>query len=240
MKHKGIWIISIILLIVIAIMIWAYPKFLFAKAILSLKEVDSVHMEGTFRLSKEDYELELQGTANYANHFIHSSLSTNYSWNPLKAEMYIGLHKKDVDFYLTTNVSEEWVKSNQKLESGSGFDDISISDIHFQKVKSDRKGELKYKVTLSKEMFQNLLASISKDSEVEEKMVVYFYVKDSVLSGIKIEDKILLSKKDNLYISNIDLKLTSFNGVADIVLPKEIEENSKEIDKNVLETLFSK
>lgn len=240
MKHKKIWIISIILLVIVMFLWWLIPKILFLKALISLKDVDSVHIEGTFTLSNQNYQLELQGNANYANDTIHASLSTNYDWNPLKAEMYIGLEKKDIHFYLTTNLIEEWVTSSQNVTNVEKSQNISLKDIGFQKIKSDKKGESKYKIQLSKELFFSFASSYFKDSgDISDTITLYIYTKDNEISGIASPEKFMFAKDDNLSISNIDLSFSNWNGISDIKIPNEVKESSKVIDKNVLKILFS-
>lgn len=239
MKHKGIWIAGIILVVVIGIILWLYPKFVLVKAVINFSNIDSIHVEGTLTLKKDSYELDLKGNANYSNNVLNAKLSTDYLWNPLNAELYVDF-SKNVKFYLTTNVSNEWISSTQKKSEDLAPSDISLKDISFKKVNSDRKGEKKYRITISEETFENMLSSYLKNaSSTSDKVTIYIYVKDGNISGIKVKDKILISKEDNLYLSDIDLTFSSWNGISTITISEDIKENSKEIDKNVLETLFS-
>ncbi len=238
MKHKRVWIVGILLSIVVVLIFWIYPKIVFVKAISNFLEIDSIHVEGSLTLGNNSYELDLKGTANYSNDMLYSKFSTDYLWNPLQAELYVD--KKDLKFYLTTNMNEEWVSSKQNKMSGGTSFNLSFKDINFKKVKSDRKGETKYRLTLSKKMFLTILSSYLKNSDYEkENFIMYFYTKNGNISGIEVNDKIILSKENNLYLSNIDLHFSSWNRISMITIPAEVIENSKEIDKNVFETLFS-
>lgn len=244
MKHKGIWIVGILLLIVIGLGLWIYPKVVFVKAVLSFSKVDSVHIEGTLTLSNGEYDLDLQGTANYNNHILHGDFSTDYLWNPVSSELYVDTNHSAIRFYLTTNLSNNWITSSQKINGDFGSKlkstDISFKDIRFKKVKSDRNKEKKYQIRVSKKAVLPFLTSYVKNSEnMPEIITFYIYLKDNSISGLTIPDKIILSEEDNLYLSNIDLRFSSWNGISTIEIPSNVKEKSKEIEENVLETLFS-
>ncbi len=241
MKHKRIWFASIILVIVVGLILWIYPKIIFINAVIKFSKIDSVHIEGTLRLSNEFYDIDLKGMANYSNNNLYSKLSTDYLWNPLSAELYVELNKQNANFYLSTSIHKEWICSSHQQEVSIRNKEISLNDISFKKVNSDRPNEKKYKVTIGKDTFQNLLSSYLKNLDYKkDELNIYLYVREGKISGLQLKDKILLSKEDNLYLSDIDLKFSSWNGVSDIIVSNEIKENSKEVDKNVLETLFSK
>ncbi len=238
MKHKRIWIVGILLSIVVVLIFWIYPKIVFVKAVSNFLEIDSLHVEGSLTLGHNSYELDLKGTANYSNNILYSKLSTNYLWNPLQVELYVD--RKDLKFYLSTSLTNEWVYSKQDKINSVSSNKVSMKDIHFKKVNSDRTGEKKYQITVSKEIFLSFLSSYLKNSDYEEDTVImYLYTDGGNITGIKIADRVVLSKEDGLYLSNIDIRFSSWNGISTITVPNEIIENSKKIDKNVLETLFS-
>ena len=139
--------------------------------------------------------------------------------------------KSDVKSYLSTNLSNNWVFHKKKLSN----QDLKIfkKDIDFKKVKSDRKGEKKFRIEISGETLASLLPHSSN------KITLYLYLKGDKISGIQTSDKIILSEEENLYVSNIHLTFSSWNTISSITIPEDIEKNSKAIDKNVLETLFS-
>ncbi len=231
MKHKRIVIISVLVLILGMLAFLIYPKLLLVKAIINFTELESVHIEGTFKLSNEQYEIDLKGNANFSNSIFHADLSTDYIWNPIHAELYMNKDKSDVKSYLSTNLSNNWVFHKRKLSN----QDLKISkkDIDFEKVKSDRKGEKKFRIEISGETLASLLPHSSN------KITLYLYLKGDKISGIQTYDKIILSEEENLYVSNIYLTFSSWNTISSITIPEDIEKNSKAIDKNVLETLFS-
>lgn len=231
MKHKRIVIISVLVLILGMLAFLIYPKLLLVKAIINFTELESVHIEGTFKLSNEQYEIDLKGNANFSNSIFHADLSTDYIWNPIHAELYMNKDKSDVKSYLSTNLSNNWVFHKRKLSN----QDLKISkkDIDFEKVKSDRKGEKKFRIEISGETLASLFPHSSN------KITLYLYLKGDKISGIQTSDKIILSEEENLYVSNIYLTFSSWNTISSITIPEDIEKNSKAIDKNVLETLFS-
>ena len=224
MKHKRIGIISVLVLILGMLAFLIYPRLLLVKAIINFTELESVHIEGTFKLSNEQYEIDLKGNANFSNSIFHADLSTDYIWNPIHAELYMNKDKSDVKSYLSTNLSNNWVFHKKKLFK---------KDIDFKKVKSDRKGEKKFRIEISGETLASLLPHSSN------KITLYLYLKGDKISGIQTSDKIILSEEENLYVSNIHLTFSSWNTISSITIPEDIEKNSKAIDKNVLETLFS-
>ena len=65
MKHKRIGIISVLVLILGMLAFLIYPRLLLVKAIINFTELESVHIEGTFKLSNEQYEIDLKGNANF-------------------------------------------------------------------------------------------------------------------------------------------------------------------------------
>ncbi len=231
MKHKRIGIISVLVLILGMLAFLIYPRLLLVKAIINFTELESVHIEGTFKLSNEQYEIDLKGNANFSNSIFHADLSTDYIWNPIHAELYMNKDKSDVKSYLSTNLSNNWVFHKKKLSN----QDLKIfkKDIDFKKVKSDRKGEKKFRIEISGETLASLLPHSSN------KITLYLYLKGDKISGIQTSDKIILSEEENLYVSNIHLTFSSWNTISSITIPEDIEKNSKAIDKNVLETLFS-
>ena len=231
MKHKRIGIISVLVLILGMLAFLIYPRLLLVKAIINFTELESVHIEGTFKLSNEQYEIDLKGNANFSNSIFHADLSTDYIWNPIHAELYMNKDKSDVKSYLSTNLSNNWVFHKKKLSN----QDLKIfkKDIDFKKVKSDRKGEKKFRIEISGETLASLLPHSSN------KITLYLYLKGDKISGIQTSDKIILSEEENLYVRNIHLTLSSWTTISSITIPEDIEKNSKAIDKNVLETLFS-
>ena len=231
MKHKRIGIISVLVLILGMLAFLIYPRLLLVKAIINFTELESVHIEGTFKLSNEQYEIDLKGNANFSNSIFHADLSTDYIWNPIHAELYMNKDKSDVKSYLSTNLSNNWVFHKKKLSN----QDLKIfkKDIDFKKVKSDRKGEKKFRIEISGETLASLLPHSSN------KITLYLYLKGDKISGIQTSDKIILSEEEILYVSNIHLTFSSWNTISSITIPEDIEKNSKAIDKNVLETLFS-
>lgn len=231
MKYTKIGIISILVIIIGILAFLIYPRLLLVKAIMNFTELESVHIEGTFKLSNGQYEIDLKGNANFSNSIFHADLSTDYIWNPIRAELYVDNDKSGVKSYLSTNLSDDWILHKKKLSN----QDLKISrdDIDFKKVKSDRKGEKKFRVEISGETLSSLLPNSSN------KITLYLYLKGDKISGIQTYDNIVLSKEENLYINNIDLTFSSWNTISSITIPEDIEKNSKVIDKNVLETLFS-
>ena len=226
MKHKRIGIISVLVLILGMLAFLIYPRLLLVKAIINFTELESVHIEGTFKLSNEQYEIDLKGNANFSNSIFHADLSTDYIWNPIHAELYMNKDKSDVKSYLSTNLSNNWVFHKKKLSN----QDLKIfkKDIDFKKVKSDRKGEKKFRIEISGETLASLLPHSSN------KITLYLYLKGDKISGIQTSDKIILSEEENLYVSNIHLTFSSWNTISSITIPEDIEKNSKAIDKNVL------
>ena len=78
MKHKRIGIISVLVLILGMLAFLIYPRLLLVKAIINFTELESVHIEGTFKLSNEQYEIDLKGNANFSNSILFVTYPTSF------------------------------------------------------------------------------------------------------------------------------------------------------------------
>lgn len=240
-KYKRI-ILSVSLLAFITLMgIFIYSKTEVLRALSSFAKVDSVHMEGTVSLFLDDYRLDLKGSANYSNHILSSDLTTDYIWNPISLELYATIEEERITFYLLNNLTDDCLNSTQKVSSISiKKDKFDIKKLSIKKVSSDKLGEKKYKIELPKKHFFSVI--IGKELEIpeSEKMIIYFYVRNGKITGIKAQDEIIyLSKEKNVYFSNFNVTFSSWNSVSDVSIPENKTEKCKEIDKNILKELFS-
>ncbi len=224
MKYKRV-ILSLCLLGLFTLLgIWIYSKVELWKAFKSLKELESIHMEGTVSLFLDDYKIDLKGSANYKKKVLSASLTTDYVWNPIELDLYANMDGDNITFYLFQNLSEDCVKSSQEISRVEWKKvDFKKKDIKIKKLASDKKSEKKYKVTI----FNN-----SKEISFD------FYMKNGKITGINSSKKVYLSKEKNIYFSNFSITFSSWNRISSLSIPENRIESCKEIDKNMLKKFF--
>lgn len=241
MKKRIIVGVFLIVGIIGLIFYFLYPKIALLNAFSHFKKLESAHVEGSFILGNDDFKFNLTGNANYNDGSIYSQMETNYLWSSLKVSMYFLSGKKKSNFYLTTNLSNDWYVSKKDKNENFQKKDISIKDIHIKKVKSDKKGNLKFEVKIPKETFFSFFSNYLEDMDYEEDTILlYLYVKNQKITGLMMEKgkRIYLSRKSNLYLENADLVISSWNHISSISIPEDIDENSKPLNDDKLDVLF--
>ncbi len=225
MKYKRL-ILSLGVLILLTLLgIWGYSKLELLRAFLSLKDLESVHIEGNVRLFLDNHALDLKGSANYHQDVLSATLTTDYVWNPIMLEFYVKIEDSSITFYLLQNLSTDCFKSNQRIKEVEWKKvNFKKKDIKIKKVVSDRTGEKKYEVFLLKEGTNRISFSI--------------YVRNSKVTGILSKEKIYLSKEKNIYFSDFDVKLTSWNQVTSFDIPIDRVESCQELDKKAIKEIF--
>lgn len=241
MKYKRI-ILSLCLLSVIAILgVFIYSKTEVLRALTRFAKMENVHVEGTVTLYFDNYPINLKGTANYANNIVVSNLTTDYIWNPINLELYAKIEDDKISFNLFNNISDVCFNSIQKV-SGSNIkkNNFNIKKINLKKVKSDKKGQKKYQIEVPKKYVLSILLDKDFNISEEDKIIVYFYIQNSKVTGIEAkEERLYLSEEKNIYFSNFNLTFSSWGTISNLSIPIEKTDKCKEIDNNMLKEIFS-